>query len=107
MKTFLVILKEKSKKQLDKNLLHRHIEHLKQLTQSGHLLMCGPFADDSGAMLVLQANSHSDAENLIQADPFIEEAFYGDYSITEFYSANEANKYLMSHDQTINELNRQ
>ena len=55
MKTFLVILKEKSNERLDDNLLHKHIEHLKQLTQKGQLLVCGPFADDSGAMLVLQA----------------------------------------------------
>jgi uncharacterized protein len=106
MKTFLVILNEKSNQRLDDNLLHKHVEHLKQLTQDGHLLVCGPFVDDSGAILVLQAANASDIEALIQEDPFIQEKFYGSYSITEFYKADASNNYLMDHEQTLDELKR-
>ena len=91
--------------QLDENLQHEHIEHLKQLTQSGHLLICGPFVDDSGAMLAVQAKSKPAAEKLIQSDPFVRDAFYSDYSITEFYKADDSNNYLMDHDQRLDELN--
>jgi uncharacterized protein YciI len=106
MKTFLVILNEKSSQRIDDNLLHKHIEHLKQLTQDGHLLICGPFVDNSGAMLVFQAASDADVEALIQTDPFIQENFYGRYSITEFYKADASNNYLMSHQQTLDELDK-
>ena len=99
MKTFLVLLKEKSTHQLDADLLHEHIEHLKQLSQSGYLLVCGPFVDDFGAMLVIQAKSEFDAEKLIQSDPFIKNVYYRSYSITEFYKADDSNNYLMEHDQ--------
>ena len=106
MKTFLVLLKEKSTAQLDENLLQQHIAHLHGLSKSENLLLCGPFADDSGAMLVIQAKSSAAAENLIQSDPFIKNAYYADYTITEFYKADAANNYLLDHDQTLDELNR-
>lgn len=106
MKTFLVLLKEKSTKQLNQNLLYEHIEHLKQLRRSGRLLICGPFVDDSGAMLVVQSSSKSDADELVQSDPFVKNAYYGSYSITEFYKADASNNYLMEHNQTTDELNR-
>lgn len=107
MKTFLVMLKNKSNEKLQDELLKQHIEHLKELEAQNHLLICGPFCDDSGAMLVLQADSLTEIEKLIQADPFIQDKYYGDYSITEFYKADSSNNYLMDHDQTIDELNRE
>ncbi len=107
MKTFLVILKDKSKQRLADDLLQEHVAHLKRLTASGNLIICGPFADDSGAMLVLCADSVSSVNRFMQADPFIQKEYYAAYTITEFYSADAANNYLMSHDQTLNELNRE
>ena len=106
MKTFLIQLKDKSTEKLEEMLLHEHIQHLKKLKLSGHLLMCGPFSDDSGAMLVLQANSLESVTSIIQADPFIQNAYYGSYIINEFYEANESNNYLLEHEQTCEELNR-
>ena len=82
MKTFLVVLNEKSNKRLDESLLHQHVEHLKCLAQNGHLLLCGPFVNDTGAMIVLQGDGISEVEALIQADPFVQNKFYGGYSIT-------------------------
>ncbi len=104
MNAFLVLLSGKSQSGLDEELLINHITHLKRLKQSGNLLVCGPFVDDSGAMLVVQAESQEAAKNLIQNDPFIKESYYCDFSLTEFYLADEANNYLMNHDQTQHEL---
>lgn len=106
MKTFLIILNEKSNQRLDDNLLYKHVAHLKCLAQNGNLLVCGPFVDDSGAMLVLQATDATAVEALIQADPFIQEKFYGSYSIKELYKADASNNYLMDHGQTLDELRR-
>ena len=94
------------KRRLEKSKLTKLVKYRKWDNDTGCLLFCGPFSDDSGAMLVLQASSNSDAEDLIRSDPFIRETFYGDYSITEFYKADDANNYLMDHDQTLDELNR-
>ena len=40
------------------------------------------------------------------SNPFIQEKFYGGYSITEFYKADPSNNYLMDHGQTLDELKR-
>ena len=88
------------------SLLKKHVTHLKNVHAAGHLLVCGPFVDDSGAVLIIRADSQKEAETIIQADPFIKEKYYGDYSITEFYLADESNNWLMEHDQTLGELNR-
>ncbi len=87
-------------------MLHQHVEHLKCLAQDGHLLLCGPFIDDTGAMIVLQGTDISEVDALIQADPFVNNKFYGGYSITEFNQADAANNYLIDHKQTLEELHK-
>ena len=106
MKSFLIILKNKSQATLPMSLLKEHVAHLTGLYTSGHLQTCGPFADDSGAMLVIDASNRNEVDAMIQADPFIKERYYSDYSITEFYKAEAANHWLMEHESTQDELNR-
>ena len=74
-------------------MLHQHVEHLICLAQNSHVLLCGPYIDDPGAMLVLQGAGISEIEALIQADPFVKGKFYGEYSITEFNHADASNNY--------------
>lgn len=106
MKSFLIILKNKSLSKLEMSLLKEHVSHLKKIYKSGNLILCGPFVDDSGAVLIIEAKSQQDVESIIQSDPFIKEKYYTDYSITEFYKADQSNNWLMEHDQTLDELNR-
>jgi len=106
MKSFLVILKNKSKSKLERSLLEKHVRHLKNINNSSNLVVCGPFTDDSGAVLIIEANSQHDADTIIRIDPFIKEKFYADYSLTEFYRADESNNWLMEHGQTLGELNK-
>ena len=104
MRAFLIILKGRSKDGLEDTLLKAHIAHLKKLSHAGNLIVCGPFTDDQGGMLVIEARSEEDVVAMLQADPFIQEKYYQSYSITEFYKADESNQYLENHDQTIGEL---
>lgn len=97
MKTYLVLLSDKCNRKFDKDLLHKHVAHLETLQQSGHLLVCGPFADDKGAMLVLNAANDSTVEKLVLDDPFIQEKYYSNYSIAEIHKADASNNYLMQH----------
>ena len=97
-----MILNGKNHQLLDKDLLHAHVKHLKSLAGKGNLLVCGPFANDSDAMLVLEATDVDDAERMIiKDDPFIKGNFYGNHSVIEFYKAEESNGYLMKYEQTI------
>lgn len=50
----------------------RHREYLSALKEQGKLFASGPFEDDSGALIVYEADSAADAEELIANDPFRE-----------------------------------
>jgi len=47
-----------------------HRQYLTSLKEKGQLVACGPFTDDSGALIVYEAPTKEDAEKLLQADPF-------------------------------------
>lgn len=47
-----------------------HRQYLTSLIAQGQLVACGPFTDDSGALIVYEAPSAADAEKLLQGDPF-------------------------------------
>jgi uncharacterized protein YciI len=47
-----------------------HRQYLAQLRERGQLAVSGPFTDDSGALIVYEADSRAAAETLLQGDPF-------------------------------------
>jgi len=48
----------------------QHREYLRLLLGQNKLAISGPFADDSGGLLVYNAEDVSEVESLIKADPF-------------------------------------
>ncbi len=69
MSRFLVLTTFTSR---EARMAHRpaHREYLHQLVESGKLLMGGPFADESGGLLIFEAESEVEVQALIDADPF-------------------------------------
>ena len=49
---------------------HTHREYLTGLLQQGKLVLAGPFADGSGALIVYETETAEQAEQLLKADPF-------------------------------------
>jgi uncharacterized protein YciI len=47
-----------------------HRKYLTGLLQQGKLAAAGPFTDDSGALIVYEADTPEQAEALLKADPF-------------------------------------
>ena len=47
-----------------------HRQYLATLKANGQLVASGPFTDDSGALIVYEADSAAAAEKLLQGDPF-------------------------------------
>jgi uncharacterized protein YciI len=47
-----------------------HRQYLASLKAKGQLAIAGPFTDDSGALIVYEAESAAEAEKLLQGDPF-------------------------------------
>jgi uncharacterized protein len=47
-----------------------HRQYLTGLKAQGKLVVCGPFTDDSGGLIVYEAGTRDEAEQLVRADPF-------------------------------------
>ena len=62
-------------KPLSDAVIEAHRTHLKTLEEGGRLVLCGPFTDYPGGMVVLRAASLQEAENLVAADPLIAEGY--------------------------------
>ena len=58
-----------------------HREYLKSLMNKGQLFACGPFTDDSGALIIYEANTDDEAESLLQNDPFHQNGIFLQYEI--------------------------
>ena len=66
-----------------KILEHRpaHRRYLSGLLERGQLAVCGPFTDDSGGLIVYEAGSRDEAEQLLKADPFYHHGIFVTYKL--------------------------
>ena len=51
-------------KELTFDIIQKHVDYLKKLDDEGKLVLCGPFADFPGEMVVFNANSREEAVRL-------------------------------------------
>jgi uncharacterized protein YciI len=56
-----------------------HRQYLSGLRAKGQLAIAGPFTDDSGALIVYEAASAEEAEQLLRDDPFFREGIFQKY----------------------------
>ena len=49
-----------------------HREYLRQFLENEQLRAAGPFADDEGALWVLEAETAEAAEKIVKGDPYVE-----------------------------------
>lgn len=59
----------------------RHREYLAGLKAQGKLFAAGPFPDDSGALIVYDAASREEVEQIITADPFRQAGVFQSWTI--------------------------
>ena len=52
--------------------IHRpeHLERLESLAQQGRLILAGPFTDQTGSLVVIEADSLAEAETFAHEDPY-------------------------------------
>jgi len=61
-----------------------HQSYMKTLQTSGRLVMAGPFADGSGAMLIYRAGSKEEAAALLQKDPYQAAGAFASSALSEW-----------------------
>jgi len=83
-----------NKKDLNLQVVQEHVEHLRTLDQEGRLVLCGPFADYPGGMVVFRADSEDEALRIAKSDPFIASGFKT-FELRTLEVANADNNYLL------------
>jgi len=58
-----------------------HREYLGKLKEAGKLAASGPFTDDSGALIIYEADSEEEALELIEHDPFRKAGVFKSFTI--------------------------
>jgi uncharacterized protein YciI len=72
----------------------RHVAHLRALDDAGALVVCGPFADGNGGLVVVTAVTESAAREMAERDPFVTEGFKRIH-LRELTRASRENDYLL------------
>lgn len=86
-----------NKKPLDELLVKAHVAHLRELECQGKLVLCGPFSDYPGGMVILSVKSAAEATAIAQADPFVSSGCKT-FSLRTLELANAENNYLLSEE---------
>ncbi len=58
--------------------IHRpqHLERLRKLQDQGRLISAGPFVDQAGSLMIIEANSLEEAEAFAKEDPYVIEGIF-------------------------------
>ncbi|MBU0529044.1 hypothetical protein KKF86_04715 [bacterium] len=83
------------KKDYSTYVINKHVEHLKQLDKTGQLVLCGPFKDYTGGIVIIKAESMNEAKIIAKSDPFIIEGF-STYELRTLELANKENHYSIN-----------
>ena len=92
--TIMYVYLMKNLKPLNEEVVKKHVEHLKELKSQGKLVLCGPFTDYPGGMVVITAENLEEATKIAEADPFMASG-YKSFEIRTMEQANEENHYLL------------
>ena len=92
----MFIDKDKNYKKINKAMVIKHVENIRQLDESGKLEICGAFKGYPGVagMLVLKVDSVEEAEAICKAEPFVAEG-YATYRLVSLHVGNRENNYLL------------
>lgn len=83
-----------NQKPLKSDIVSRHVEFLKDLHRQKKLVLCGPFQDYPGGMVIIHAKDKEEAVAIAESDPLLSSGCKT-YELRTFQPANEENNYLL------------
>ncbi|RRJ64250.1 hypothetical protein EHV15_15965 [Paenibacillus oralis] len=90
---YVILLMLNPGKSLDEGLIRGHVAHLRELDRLGHLVMCGPFTDYKGGMIIIEADTIEQARQIAERDPFVESGAEN-YELRTWEISCEENRHL-------------
>jgi uncharacterized protein len=68
---YVILLRLNPGQSLNGELVKEHVKHLRELDRDGRLVLCGPFVDYKGGMIIIKAASYEEADETARKDPFV------------------------------------
>lgn len=68
---YVILLSKIEGKCLTKDLIKEHVQFLQKLEKDNKLVLCGPFSDYDGGMIIIKASSIDEAKRIAYSDPFV------------------------------------
>lgn len=90
---YVILLSMNPGKSFTEDLIRGHVAYLRELEALGKLVMCGPFTDYPGGMVILEAENLEEARALAERDPFIKSGTEN-YELRTWEISNEDNNHL-------------
>lgn len=70
---YVILLNDNTNKTTTKEIVKAHVQHLKDLDKQEKLILCGPFTNYAGGMIIIKATNLDEAKQIAESDPFIKE----------------------------------
>ena len=92
----MLIERGKTYNKINKAMVIKHVEYIKNLDDNGQLVLCGPLKGYPGVagMVIMNAKSYDDAEAICKSEPFVAEG-YATYKLITMQVGNKDNNYLL------------
>ncbi|KOP82998.1 YciI family protein [Cytobacillus solani] len=90
---YVILLSINHGKKLTEPVIREHISFLRKLDEKNQLVLCGPFLDYKGGMVIIRATSMEEAKAIAEADPFITSGLES-YEIRTMEVSSEENNHL-------------
>ncbi|SEU02486.1 YciI family protein [Paenibacillus sp. NFR01] len=68
---YVILLTPTAQDRRDMDIIRGHVAHLQELERSGQLVLCGPFSDAPGGMVIVRADSRDEAVRIAERDPYV------------------------------------
>lgn len=68
---YVILLSPTEQDRRDMEIIRAHVRHLQELERSGQLVLCGPFSDYPGGMVIIRAASREEAVRIAERDPYV------------------------------------
>ncbi|AIQ39402.1 YciI family protein [Paenibacillus sp. FSL R7-0297] len=90
---YVILLSPTAQDRRDMDIIRAHVRHLQELERSGQLVLCGPFSDSPGGMVIIRAASREAAADIAEQDPYVTSGIRS-YELRTWGLSHEGNRHM-------------
>ncbi|ASA25942.1 YciI family protein [Paenibacillus donghaensis] len=90
---YVITLNPTEQDRRDMEIIRAHVKHLQELEGKGQLMLCGPFADSPGGMVIIRADSREEAVAIAERDPYVTSGIRS-YEVRTWGLSHAGNKHM-------------